>query len=95
MPVRPREMVDVPSESRIREVVRAILNQEVRRLLLANSTLDTQVATNTSNIAANASGIASNDNDIDEIMRRAYGNGPFGYQTSRDKSEEFIRRFML
>jgi len=95
MPVRPREMQDVPSESRIREVIRSILNQEVRRLLQANSTVDLQVQTNTSDIAANTNSIVANDTDIDILMRRTYGDGPFGATVVGNDPFELIRRFAL
>ena len=95
MPVRPREMQDVPSESRIRQVIRSILDQEVRRLLASNSTLDAQVTSNTSNISANTNAISSNDDDIDEIMRRLYGPGMGATTYGRDPVETAIRRFAL
>jgi len=70
MPVRPREMNDQPTDARIRQVIRHILNQEVRRLLNASTSLSATVATNTSNISANASAIAQNVIDIDNLDRR-------------------------
>ena len=70
MPIRPREINDRTTESRLRQVIRQILNQEVKRLLDANATLDVQVAINTSNISTNASGIAQNVVDICTNERR-------------------------
>jgi len=72
MPVRPREQTDAPSESRIRQIIRALLKQEVRRLTEADGSLIGDVATNTSNIAANSSAISANDTDIDELQRRQF-----------------------
>jgi hypothetical protein len=73
MPIRPREITDQVSESRIRQIIRAILNQEVRRLNDANTSLVGDVATNTSNIAANAAAISANDDDIEYLERRLIG----------------------
>ena len=70
MPTRPQQVNNVPSEARIRLVIRAILDQEVRRLLAENASLQSQVETNTSNISANASAISANDDDIDYNLRR-------------------------
>jgi len=72
MPLRPREQTDAPTESRIRQVIRALLKQEVRRLSDVNVTLAADVATNTSNISANSNAISANDADIDELRRRQF-----------------------
>jgi len=72
MPLRSREQTDAPTESRIRQVIRALLKQEVRRLSDVNVTLAADVATNTSNISANSNAISANDADIDELRRRQF-----------------------
>lgn len=72
MPVRPREQNDVPTESRIRQVIRFLLQQEIRRLNNVNATLSTDVAQNTSDIAVNTAAISANDADIDELRRRQF-----------------------
>jgi hypothetical protein len=71
MPIRPREINDRITESRLRQVMRHLLNQEVRRLLADNAALQVQVTTNTGNIAANASNISANTISIDLLDRRA------------------------
>ena len=58
MPLRSREMNDQPTDGRLRQVIRSILNQEVRRLLTTSSSLTALVAANTTNITTNASAIA-------------------------------------
>lgn len=83
MPVRPREINDQPTEARLRQVIRYLLDQEVRRLLNANASLQAQVTTNTTNIAANASGIATNVADIDNVERRALARNNSGVLSSR------------
>ena len=82
MPVRAREMNDQPSESRIRQIIRSILNQEIRRVLTAESSLTGAVDTNTSNIAANAGAIAAHDTDLDNILRRAAARNNDGLMSS-------------
>lgn len=98
MPVRARETNDRPTESRIRKVIRAILNQEVRRLLASNSTLDAQVTTNTSNIATNTATNNTQNTDIDNLERRAAARNSSGVvSTNRLNFDDLenIRRFSI
>lgn len=83
MPVRPRQITDTPTEARIRQVIRSILDQEVRRLLNANAALQSLVNTNTSNISANASAIAAAADDIDNAERRAAARNNEGVISSK------------
>jgi hypothetical protein len=83
MPRSPREINDQITDSRMRKVIRYLLDQEVRRLNSASATLTAQVATNTANISANASGIATNVADIDNVERRALARNNFGLISSR------------
>jgi hypothetical protein len=70
MPAPQRTINDVPTQSFIRRVIRYILNQEVRRLLEANASVQSDVATNTSNISANANAISANTTLIEDSIRR-------------------------
>lgn len=70
MPVRPREINDQPTEARLREIIRYLLNQEVRRLLNANAALQSQVTQNTSDITANSTLITANATEIENNTRR-------------------------
>lgn len=45
MPVRPREINDQPTEARLRQIIRQLLDQEVRRLSLTATTNSTTVTT--------------------------------------------------
>ena len=98
MPVRARETNDRPSESRIRQIIRKILNQEVRRLLDANSSVQSQVTTNTSNISAVVTVNNSQATEIDNLERRSAARNTSGItktgQLSFDDLEN-IRRFSL
>jgi hypothetical protein len=70
MPVRSREMNDQPTESRIRQIIRNILDQEVRRLISGSSSLTGRVTVNEGDIAANANSIAANVIAICNNQRR-------------------------
>lgn len=60
MPHRARELNDQPTEARIRQVIRSILDQEVRRLMIADDDLAADIATNAGDIAANLIRICNN-----------------------------------
>lgn len=66
----PRGVPDQITEARMREVIRSILNQEVRRLLAADSSLLAQVTTNTGDIATNATAITIHSANIEYNLRR-------------------------
>lgn len=73
MPARSREITNTPTDARTRQIIRSILDQEVRRLLANNAALQALVDTNTSNISANAAAISANDDDIDTALQYIAG----------------------
>ena len=76
MPHRARELNDQPTEARIRQVIRSILDQEVRRLMITDDELAADIATNAGDIAANLIRICNN-------QRRAAARNTRGPESSR------------
>jgi hypothetical protein len=72
MPIRPREINDQITDARLQEIVRHLVNIEVRRLVTTSSGLQAQIDANEENIEENAEDIGNLSRRIDGEQQGIY-----------------------